>query len=71
MPFAACHSVTIALPQDILECTTHNRVVEWMVLRVNWHKHQDPIVLFSLLNRENNNLAESTARVLKQGASLN
>ena len=63
MPFAACHSVTIALPQDILECTTHNRVVEWMVLRVNWHKHQDPIVLFSLLKRGNNNLTETTARV--------
>ena len=71
MPFAACHSVTIVLPRDILECTTHNGVVEWIVLCLNWHKYQDPIVLVPLLNRGNNNLAESTTRVLKQGASLN
>ena len=70
MPFAACQSVTIALPRVILECTTHNGVVEWMVLSLHRHKHQDPIVLLTLLNRGNNNLAEPTARVLKGGASL-
>ena len=70
MPFAACQSVTIALPRVILECTTHNGVVEWMVLSFNWHKHQDPIVLLTLLQRGNNNLTETTARVLKGGASL-
>ena len=70
MPFAACQSVTIALPRVILECTTHHGVVEWMVLSFNWHKHQDPIVLLTLLKRGNNNLAETTARVLKEGASL-
>ena len=51
MPFAACQSVTIALPRVILECTTHNGVAEWMMLSFNWHKHQDPIVLLTLLQR--------------------
>ena len=41
-----------------------------MVLSLHWHKHHDPIVLLTLLNRGNNTLAEPTARVLKGGASL-